>query len=47
MIIFAEPMTRTVVKQTQKGKPSREKIANVETFDTVEEFCDFCSLLAF
>lgn len=36
-----------VVKQTQKGKPSKEKIANVETFDTVEEFCDFCSQLAF
>ena len=36
-----------VVKQTQKGKPSQEKITNVETFDTVEEFCDFCSQLAF
>ena len=36
-----------VVKQTQKGKPIQEKITNVETFDTVEEFCDFCSQLAF
>ena len=36
-----------VVKQTQNGKPIQEKITNVETFDTVEEFCDFCSQLAF
>lgn len=36
-----------VVKQTQNGKPSKEKIAKAETFDTVEEFAAFCSQLAF
>ena len=36
-----------VVKQTQNGKPSQEKIADAESFDTVEDFCNFCSQLAF
>ena len=36
-----------VVKQTQNGKPSQEKIADAECFDTVEDFCNYCSQLAF
>lgn len=36
-----------VVKQTQNGKPNQEKIADAECFDTVEDFCNYCSQLAF
>ena len=36
-----------VVKQTQNGQPSQEKIADAEIFDTVEDFCKYCSQLAF